>query len=145
MAADEGTPKAPRDKSVDERVSSLLGYLQAPIKQAQEWVSSGQAQSRIEQLQKQAERAQEGVERGLRVLNEVRQGVQTHVKKQIEDYQREKTENRERLDAAIARVLSSPDESPPPASSSESNARPKAKGSGSRKKPRGKKSSGRKS
>ncbi|HEX2089919.1 MAG TPA: hypothetical protein VHI54_08350 [Actinomycetota bacterium] len=143
MAADQDTPGEERRKSVEQQVSTLLGYLQTPIKQMQNWVDSGQLQSTIDNLQERAERAQEGVERGLRALNEVRQGVQTHLKKQIEDYEREKTERRERLEAAIAQVLSPPAESPQ-TSSSEGSAPPKAKGS-SRKKPRGKKSSGKSS
>ncbi len=144
MAADEDAPNHEGRKTVEEQVSSLLGYLQTPIKQMQNWVSSGQAQSTIEQLQKQAERAQEGVERRLRALNEVRQGVRTHVKKQMEDYEREKTEHRERLDAAIARVLPPPAEPSGPAATSEESPAPKAKGSGPRKKSSRKKSPGRK-
>ena len=144
MAADQDTPSEERRKSVEQQVSTLLGYLQTPIKQMQNWVDSGQLQSTIDNLQGRAERAQEEVERGLRALNEVRQGVQTHFKKQIEDSERERTERRKRLDAAIAQVLSPPAESPPQTSSSEGSAPRKAKGS-PRKKAQGKKSSGRKS
>jgi hypothetical protein len=100
VAADEGNPKEPEGKQVDQQGSSLLGYLQTPIKQMQEWVSSGQLQSTIEHLQEQAERAQEGVERRLRALNEVRQGMQIHMKKQLEAYQRDKEELMRRAETA---------------------------------------------
>ena len=62
------------------------------MKQMQEWVSGGQLQSTIENLQEHAERAQEGVERRLRALSEVRQGLEIHVRKQLEAYRREKDE-----------------------------------------------------
>jgi hypothetical protein len=70
-------------------VGSLLDFLQTPIKQVQQWLGSGQLQSTIENLQEKAERAQEGVERGLRALDEIRQGVQSHVKKQLDAYQQQ--------------------------------------------------------
>ncbi len=143
MAADQDTPKEEEPKSVEQQLSSLLGYLQTPIKQMQDWVSSGQLQSTIENLQERAERAQEGVERRLRALNEVRQGVQIHVKKQIEGYQREDAGQQEEPGAPPTEASSRRAE-PPATSSSERSAAPKAKGTGARKKPPGKKSSGRK-
>jgi hypothetical protein len=129
MAADEGTPKESRGKSDDQQMSNLLGYLQGPIKQVQEWVSSGQLQSTIEQLQEQAGRAQEGVERRLRALNEVRQGVQIHVKRQLEAYQQQARQ--ETADPAA-----------PPQAEATSQPKPKPKGPG--KTADGKKSSGKK-
>ena len=99
MAPDESTPKQP-DSSVERQVSNLLGYLQTPIKQVQEWASGGQFQSTIEHLQEQAERAQEGVERRLRALKEVRQGLEIHVKKQLDAYRHEKEELTRRAERA---------------------------------------------
>jgi hypothetical protein len=131
MATDENTPKKQEDNPVEQQVSNLLGYLRTPIKQVQEWVNSGQFQSTIENLQGQAERAQEGVERRLRALNEVRQGVQIHVKKQLEAYQQQGRQ--ETTDPAPA---------PQPEPEATRQPRPKAKGPG--KKARGKKGSGRK-
>ncbi len=118
MAANDGTPKEPRNKQVDQQVSSLLGFLQTPIKQMQEWVSSGQLQSTIDQLQEQAERAHEGVERRLRALNEVRQGMQIHMKKQLEAYQRDKEELTRRAESA---------ESAPPPERPAADVKPQAK------------------
>jgi hypothetical protein len=150
VAADEGTPKESRGKPVDQQVSNLLGYLQGPIKQVQEWVNSGQLQSTIEHLQEQAGRAQEGVERRLRALNEVRQGMQIHMKKQIEAYQRQMEEPGGAADATNQAPISS--SQPPPSetarepapTSSERTATPRPKAKGQGKKARGKKGSGRK-
>ncbi|HEX2069936.1 MAG TPA: hypothetical protein VHH54_07010 [Actinomycetota bacterium] len=131
MAADKNTPKEPQGGQFDREVSSLLDFLQTPIKQVQEWVSSGQLQTTIENLQEKAERAQEGVERRLRALDEVRQGVQSHVRKQMDAYQQQSQQR-------------SAEPAPPVTAKASSRPRPKAKSSG--KKPRGKKSSsGRKS
>ncbi len=144
MAADDDTQKEDEPKSVEQQVSSLLGYLQTPIKQMQNWVSSGQLQSTIDNLQERAERAQEGVERRLRALNEVRQGVQSHVKKQIEGYERRNAEQPEQPDSASLEASSGSSAEPPPARSSSAETAPKTKGSGPRKKSPGSKSAGRK-
>ena len=131
MAADEGTPKESRGKPVDQQVSNLLGFLQGPIKQVQEWVNSGQLQSTIEQLQEQAGRAQEGVERRLRALNEVRQGMEIHVKKQFEAYQQEKKELIRRAERATGEpttpAKTTPAESAPRASRAKPQERPSGK------------------
>jgi hypothetical protein len=129
VAADENTPQEPEGEQFERQVSSLLDYLQTPIKQVQQWVSSGQLQSTIEHLQEKAGQAQEGVERSLRALDEVRQGVQIHVKKQLDAYQQQSQER-----------------SPESARSAEAEApsRPRRKAKGSGKKAGGKKSSGRK-
>ena len=129
MAADKNTPKEPEGGQFDREVSSLLDFLQTPIKQVQQWVSSGQLQSTIEYLQEKAERAQEGVERRLHALDEVRQGVQSHVKKQLDAYQQQSQQR-------------SAGPAPPVEAKATSQRRPKAKSAG--KKTRGKKSSGRK-
>ena len=102
MAAEEDDRKESETGPVERQVSSLLEYLQTPIKQMQEWVSGGQLQSTIEHLQEQAERAQEGVERRLRALSEVRQGLEIHVRKQLEAYRREKDELAQRAETATA-------------------------------------------
>ncbi len=129
MAADKDNPKEPEGGQFDREESSLLDFLQTPIKQVQQWVSSGQLQSTIENLQEKAERAQEGVERRLRALDEVRQGVQSHVKKQLDAYQQQSKQQ-------------SAAPTPPVEPEATSRPRPKAKSSG--KKPSGKKSSRRK-
>ena len=130
MAADETTPKDPSG-SVERQVSNLLEYLQGPIKQVQEWVGGGELQSKIEHLQEQAGRAQEGVERRLRALGEVRQGLEVHVRKQLEAYRREKKELIQRAEDASVEEPAAP---PPAAARKASNqtgppvpARPKTK------------------
>lgn len=106
VAADENTQNDSAENSFERRVSSLFGYLQVPIKQAQEWATGGQLESAMERLQAQAERAQEGVERRLRELNEVRRGVETHVKKRLEAYQREWSEEAEEPpESAVSAVI----------------------------------------
>ncbi len=146
MAKDESTPQQPESRPVERQFSSLLEYLQTPLKQAQEWVSGGQLQSTIEHLQEQAERAQEGVERRLRALGEVREGLEIHVRKQLEAYRRQR-------DALVRQAESAPAEehSPPepvlpdeasnataPSSTTRPKARPAAKKS-SAKRPTGRK------
>ena len=128
MAANEDSPKEPESGQFDRQVSSLLDYLQSPINRVQQWVSSGQFQSTIEHLQERAERAQEDVGRRLRALDEVRQGVQIHVKKQLEAYQQQSQEQ-------------SPDQAPTVQAEATPQRKPKPK---TAKKPRGKKTSGRK-
>jgi hypothetical protein len=129
VAADKNTPKEPEGEQFEREVGSLLDFLQTPISRVQQWLSSGQLQSTIENLQEKAERAQEGVGRGLRALDEVRQGVQSHVKKQLDAYQQQSQQR-------------STEPAPPVEAEPTSKARPKAKGSG--KKTGRKKSSGRK-
>jgi len=76
-------------KQTERKLSELLDQLQSPLKQVQEWVNGGQLQSVVDELQKKAERAQEKVERRLQALDEVAQGLQVHVKKQLEELKRE--------------------------------------------------------
>ena len=129
MAADQNTPKDPESGQGERQVSSLFDYLQSPINRVQQWVSSGQLQSTIEHLQERAGRAQVDVGRRLRALDEVRQGVQIHVKKQLEAYQQQSQEQGR-------------DQAPPV--QAEATPQPKPKTKPSAKKASGKKSSGRK-
>jgi hypothetical protein len=76
-------------KQTERKLSELLDQLKSPLKQVQEWVNGGQLQSVVGELQEKAGRAQEQVERRLQALDEVRQGLQVHVKKQLEELKRE--------------------------------------------------------
>ena len=134
MAADQNTPKDPERGQGERQVSSLFDYLQSPINRMQQWVSSGQLQSTIEQLQERA--AQLDVGRRLRALDEVRQGVQIHVKKQLEAYQQQNQEQ-SRVQAPPVQA-----DAPPVQAEATPQPKPKPKPKTSAKKARGKKTSG---
>ncbi|HEX8098689.1 MAG TPA: hypothetical protein VF660_00630 [Actinomycetota bacterium] len=76
--------------SFEGQLSGLLKQLRTPLKQVEEWVSRGDLQSVVDQLQEKAQRAQEEVERRLHALDEVRQGLEVHVRKQLEEFRRER-------------------------------------------------------
>lgn len=132
MAADESTPKQPQTESVERQVSYLLGYLQGPIKHVQDWVSGGQLQSTIENLQEHAERAQEGVGRRLRAWGEVRQGLEIHVRKQLEAYRKGQEELAQDAEDTAVEESTAAEPAPGPRASNEPKRPPQARTSKAR-------------
>ena len=82
------------------QLGGLLKQLRTPLKQVEEWVNRGDLQTVVDQLQEKAHRAQEEVERRLHALDEVRQGLEVHVRKQLEELKREREDLNERAAAA---------------------------------------------
>ena len=114
------------------QLSGLLKQLRTPLKQVEEWVNRGDLQSVVDQLQEKAHRAQEEVERRLHALDEVRQGLEVHVRKQLDEFKRERQDLTER--AGVAGPEAATPEPPlAPAPAAKTTSTPKAK------KPRAKK------
>ena len=120
------------------QLTGLLKQLRTPLKQVEEWVNRGDLQSVVDQLQEKAHRAQEEVERRLHALDEVRQGLEVHVKKQLEEFRRDRQDLTERAEAATPEVA---DPEPPPRTAPAAKTPPPAKttNTAKTKKPRAKK------